>query len=54
MKKALTLMAVLCCATAAFATSQVLFEDNFESSNTGDWLGQGNTEMMQSTVGPSI
>ncbi|MBR4466562.1 hypothetical protein IKS38_08360 [bacterium] len=54
MKKALTLMAVLCCATAAFATSQVLFEDNFESYNTGDWLGQGNTEMMQSTVGPSI
>ncbi|MBO7435873.1 hypothetical protein J6U76_07795 [bacterium] len=51
MKKALTLMAVLCCATAAFAISQVLFEDNFESYNTGDWLGQGATELMRSTVG---
>ena len=51
MKKALTLLAVLCCATAAFAATQVLFEDNFESYNTGDWLGQGNTELMRSTVG---
>jgi hypothetical protein len=50
MKKALTLLAMLCCATAAFAATQVLFEDNFESYNTGDWLGQGNTEMMRSTV----
>ena len=54
MKKALTLLAVLLCATAAFSATQVLFNDDFESYNTGDWLGQGNTEMMESTVGPSI
>ena len=54
MKKALILLAVLCCAGAALAATQVLFEDNFESYTTGDWLGQGNTEMMESTVGPSI
>ena len=50
MKKALTLLAMLCCATAAFASTQVLFDDDFESYTTGDWLGQGNTELMQSTV----
>ena len=36
--------------TAAFAGTHVLWQDDFESYNLGKWLGQGNTEVMQSSV----
>ena len=53
MKKQLFILALILTG-AAFASTQVLFQDDFESYTEGDWLGQGNTEMMESTVGPSI
>lgn len=49
MKKQLFVLALLLTG-AVFASTQVLYEDDFESYTTGDWLGQGNTELMQSTV----
>lgn len=36
--------------TTIFAGTHVLWQDDFESYDLGKWLGQGNTEVMQSTV----
>jgi hypothetical protein len=49
MKKQLFILALILTG-AAFAATQVLFQDDFESCTTGDWLGQGATELMESTV----
>lgn len=49
MKKQLFILALILTG-ATFAATQVLFQDDFESYNTGDWLGQGATELMQSKV----
>ena len=50
MKKQLFILALVLTG-AAFASTQVLFQDDFESYTEGDWLGQGATELMRSTVG---
>ncbi|MBQ7556196.1 hypothetical protein IJS98_07120 [bacterium] len=36
--------------TTIFAGTHVLWQDDLESYDLGKWLGQGNTEVMQSTV----
>ena len=49
MKKHFFLLALLLTG-AVFAESIILYQDDFESYTEGAWLGQGNTELMQSTV----
>lgn len=48
--KKLFILALLVCVGAACAESTVIWQDDFESYDLGPWLGQGNTQVMQSTV----
>ena len=49
MRNKLLLLSVIATG-AVFASTHVLWEDDFESYDLGPWLGQGDTQVMQSSV----